>query len=63
MAVRRDRTMKVLKVKRLAESVPLGILLLGEMRSPERFAPAMTPVTPENNTPNTVKKSTLASWS
>ena len=26
-AVRRDRIMKVVKVKRLAESVPLGMLL------------------------------------
>merc|ERR1719153_1531635 len=61
MAVRRDRIMNVVKVNKLAESVPLGILLLGEIRSPERLAPAITPVTPENRTPKTVKKSTFAS--
>ena len=61
IAVRRERIMKVEKVKRLADKVPLGILLPGEMRSPDKLAPAMTLVTPEKRTPNTVKKSTLAS--
>jgi hypothetical protein len=57
-AVRRASSMKVRKVKRQAERVPRGMLLLGEMRSPERLAPAMMPVTPEKRTPKTVKKST-----
>ena len=35
-AVRRDRIMKVVKVKRLAERVPLGMHLPEEMRSPEQ---------------------------
>ena len=37
---------------------PLGIEKPGFFSSPERFAPAMTPVTPEKTTPKTVKKFT-----
>merc|ERR1712079_141686 len=48
--VRRARMMKVVKVVRQADRVPLGILLAGSFRSPDRFAPAMMPVTPEKRT-------------
>ena len=39
-------------------NLPLGIEKPGFFSSPERFAPAMTPVTPEKTTPKTVKKFT-----
>ena len=74
-AVRRDRDMKVMKVKAQADRVPIGILLPGDTNSPadkkrgceedstgrfrgvipERLAPDMMPVTPENKTPKIPK--------
>ena len=59
--VRRLRRMKVVKVVKHADRVPRGMFLPGDLRSPDRLAPAMIPVTPENKTAKTVKKSTLAS--
>ena len=58
--VNNDRIMKVTNVKRQADNVPLGILFPGDTKSPDKLAPAIMPVTPENKTPKTVKKSTLA---
>ena len=59
--VRRLRRMKVMKVVAQADSVPMGMFLPGDLRSPDRLAPAMMPVTPENRTAKTVKKFTFAS--
>ena len=71
--VSRERSRKVARVRAQAERVPvlckyfffmyllnlpLGIEKPGFFSSPERFAPAMTPVTPEKTTPKTVKKFT-----
>jgi hypothetical protein len=35
-----------------ADKVPIAILSLGVFNSPDRFAPAITPVNPGNNTVN-----------
>ena len=43
--------------------VPRGIALEGSLRSPERLAPAMMPVTPEKRTANTEEKPTCLSGS
>ena len=51
------------RVKKQADNVPLGILLCGETNSPDKFAPDIIPVTPENKTPKTMKKSTLTKGS
>ena len=44
------------KVKETAPKVPFGIDLDGSLSSPDMFAPAMIPVTPENMTPKTKGK-------
>ena len=49
------------KVNKQAPKVPLGILLPGEINSPDILAPDIIPVTPEKRTPKTTKKSTFAS--
>jgi hypothetical protein len=40
-----------------ADKVPLGMFFPGDLSSPDMFAPDMIPVTPENKTPKTMKKS------
>ena len=42
-------------VVRIAEIVPRGILLEGSFKSPERFVPAIIPVTDGKNIPNNIK--------
>ena len=56
IAVRSDTRDNMDKVKKQAPNVPLGILLLGAINSPDILAPDIIPVTPENKTPKTMKK-------
>lgn len=59
-AVNMETSTYIKAVKPTALSVPRGMLLEGSFSSPDRFAPAMIPVTPLNRTPNTVANVTTA---